>query len=60
MFAEEVAAKRQTLEQITNEICDIVAHRAVLGKNYGIVRILTLICVCMICVWGVCKRMCGE
>jgi hypothetical protein len=35
---EEVAAKKQTLEQITNEIADIIVQRAEAGKNFGVVR----------------------
>lgn len=39
LIGEEVAAKKQTLSQITNELVDLVMKRAEDGKNYGIVLI---------------------
>lgn len=39
LIGEEVFWMRKTLEQITNEICDVIAKRAEEGKNYGIVLI---------------------
>ncbi|KAL6072970.1 Pyrophosphate--fructose 6-phosphate 1-phosphotransferase [Balamuthia mandrillaris] len=37
LIGEEVAAKRQTLEQITNSICQVISARADKGKNFGVV-----------------------
>jgi diphosphate-dependent phosphofructokinase len=39
LIGEEVAASRQTLEQITATICDLVEARARVGKQFGIVLI---------------------
>jgi pyrophosphate--fructose-6-phosphate 1-phosphotransferase len=36
LISEEVAAKKQTLAQIAEEIADTVAARAAKGKNYGV------------------------
>lgn len=38
-IAEEVAAKKMTLIQITNEIADLIAKRAKAGKHYGTILI---------------------
>ncbi len=38
-FAEEVAEKKQTLEQITNELADAISYRASFGRDYGIVLV---------------------
>lgn len=37
IIAEEVFAKAKTLKNITNEICDVIARRALAGKNYGVI-----------------------
>ena len=39
LISEEVAAKKQTLDQVTEQIAASVASRAAAGKNYGIVLI---------------------
>ncbi|HSX04068.1 MAG TPA: diphosphate--fructose-6-phosphate 1-phosphotransferase [Rhabdochlamydiaceae bacterium] len=39
IIGEEVFAMRKTLDQVTNEICDVITLRAEKGKNYGIVLI---------------------
>jgi pyrophosphate--fructose-6-phosphate 1-phosphotransferase len=39
LISEEVAAAKQTLEGIANEIADVVARRAELGRNFGIVLV---------------------
>jgi pyrophosphate--fructose-6-phosphate 1-phosphotransferase len=39
LISEEVAAKKQTLSQITDEIAMTVVERAAAGKNYGIVLV---------------------
>jgi pyrophosphate--fructose-6-phosphate 1-phosphotransferase len=39
LVSEEIAAKEQTLEQVTEQIAASVASRAAQGKNYGIVLI---------------------
>ncbi len=39
LISEEVAAKKQTLAQVTEEIAKVVSSRADKGKNYGIVLI---------------------
>ena len=36
MISEEVEAKKMSLEQIVNYICDIIVRRADKGKNFGI------------------------
>jgi pyrophosphate--fructose-6-phosphate 1-phosphotransferase len=38
-IGEEVAAKKLTLAQITNEIADLISKRAEIGKNYGVILI---------------------
>ncbi len=37
LISEEVGLKKQTLRQIASDIADVVAARAVAGKNYGVV-----------------------
>lgn len=37
LIAEEVAASKKTLHEITNQICDIICQRAEKGKDYGVV-----------------------
>lgn len=39
LIGEEVAAKQQTLQQVTTEICDLICQRAEKGKDYGIILI---------------------
>ncbi len=39
LIGEEVAAKKMTFEQISNEIADVIATRSAAGKDYGIVLI---------------------
>ncbi len=39
IISEEVAAKKKTLKQLSNEICDMICERAEKGKNYGVVVI---------------------
>jgi diphosphate-dependent phosphofructokinase len=39
LIGEEIAAKQMTLSQITNEIADLIAKRAELGKHYGVILI---------------------
>lgn len=39
LISEEVAERKQTLNEIINEIADIIAARARLGKNYGVVLV---------------------
>lgn len=39
LIGEEVAEKKMTLAQITNEIADLISKRAEAGKHYGIVLI---------------------
>ncbi len=39
LIGEEVFALRKTLDQITQEICDVVARRAEQGKNFGVVLV---------------------
>ena len=39
LISEEVAAKKQTLAQITEELATVVVERAAEGKNYGVVLI---------------------
>jgi pyrophosphate--fructose-6-phosphate 1-phosphotransferase len=34
---EEVAARKQTLSDLTNELCHVIVERAKAGKNFGIV-----------------------
>src|SRR5262249_19182494 len=36
---EEIAAKKMTLKEITQQICEVIAYRADNGKNYGVVLI---------------------
>ncbi|MFA6915776.1 MAG: diphosphate--fructose-6-phosphate 1-phosphotransferase [Parachlamydiales bacterium] len=37
VIAEEVLEKAKTLQNITDEICDVISRRAAAGKNYGII-----------------------
>lgn len=37
LLGEEVAARRQNLASVTEEIVDVIVRRAALGKNYGVV-----------------------
>lgn len=39
LISEEVAAKKQTLPQLVDEICDLVTQRAAAGKNYGVILV---------------------
>jgi diphosphate-dependent phosphofructokinase len=39
LISEEVAAKKMTLNDVTNDICDMVSARSADGKNYGVVLI---------------------
>ena len=39
LISEEVAAKKQTLEEIVSYIADVVAKRAALGNNFGVALI---------------------
>jgi pyrophosphate--fructose-6-phosphate 1-phosphotransferase len=39
LISEEIAAKKQTLVQICDEIATVVVERAAQGKNYGIVLV---------------------
>ena len=39
IISEEVAAKRQTLKDVVNDIVEIVLKRAHVGQNYGVVLI---------------------
>lgn len=39
LISEEVAAKKQTLAQIAEEIATVVMERAALGKHYGVVLV---------------------
>lgn len=39
IIGEEVFAKQKTIEEITNEICDIICYRATHGKNHGVILI---------------------
>jgi diphosphate-dependent phosphofructokinase len=39
IIGEEVAARKKTLKDITNEISDVMCKRAEIGKNYGVVLI---------------------
>jgi len=39
LIGEEAAAKKMTLQEITNQITDVICERAKLGKNYGVVLI---------------------
>lgn len=39
LISEEVAAKKMTLKQITQQICDMIIKRAETGKNYGVILI---------------------
>jgi pyrophosphate--fructose-6-phosphate 1-phosphotransferase len=39
LISEEVAAKKQTLAQITEELATVVVERAAQGKNYGVILI---------------------
>ncbi|MFQ5728791.1 MAG: diphosphate--fructose-6-phosphate 1-phosphotransferase [Waddliaceae bacterium] len=38
-IGEEIAAEQKTLQDLTNQICDMISARADLGKNYGVVLI---------------------
>jgi pyrophosphate--fructose-6-phosphate 1-phosphotransferase len=37
LIGEEVAARQQTLSQLTKEICQVIIKRADAGKNFGII-----------------------
>lgn len=37
LIGEEVAARKQTLSDLTNELCHVIVERAKAGKNFGIV-----------------------
>lgn len=37
LIGEEVAAKKQTLQDITNQVADVIVKRAERGKNYGVI-----------------------
>lgn len=39
LIGEEIAHKQQTLQDITNQICDVICARAFKGKNYGVILI---------------------
>src|SRR5262249_24349002 len=39
LIGEEIAAKKMTLKEITQQICEVIAYRADNGKNYGVVLI---------------------
>lgn len=39
LIAEEIAENKQTLQQITNQIADLVCERAEIGKNFGVILI---------------------
>jgi pyrophosphate--fructose-6-phosphate 1-phosphotransferase len=39
LISEEIAAKKQTLAQIADEIATVVVERAAVGKNYGVVLV---------------------
>lgn len=39
LISEEVAAQKKTIQEITGELCDMIAERAHQGKNYGVVLI---------------------
>lgn len=39
IIGEEVFAAKKTLEQITGDLCDVIAKRAEKGKNYGIILV---------------------
>lgn len=39
LIAEEIAEKKMTLQEVTNQICDMICARADQGKNYGVVLI---------------------
>lgn len=39
LISEEIESKKTTLKEIVNEIADLVADRAKIGKNYGVILI---------------------
>ena len=39
LIGEEIASKQQTLQDITNQICDVICARTSKGKNYGVILI---------------------
>ncbi len=39
LIGEEVEAKKQTLEQIVNNLADLICERAAKGKNYGVMLV---------------------
>lgn len=39
LIGEEVAEKKKTISQITNEIADLICDRSKKGKNYGVILI---------------------
>lgn len=36
IISEEIAAKKKTLKEMTDEMCDVICDRAAHGKNYGL------------------------
>jgi pyrophosphate--fructose-6-phosphate 1-phosphotransferase len=39
LIGEEVAAKHETLSNITKEVADIICRRSEMGKNYGVILV---------------------
>jgi len=39
LIAEEIAAKKMTLSQVTNELADLIEKRAEKGLNYGVILV---------------------
>ncbi len=39
LIGEEVSQEKRTLKQITDEIADLICHRAELGKNFGVILV---------------------
>eukprot|EP00163_Fabomonas_tropica_P004294 TRINITY_DN1378_c0_g2_i1.p1 TRINITY_DN1378_c0_g2~~TRINITY_DN1378_c0_g2_i1.p1 ORF type:complete len:1178 (+),score=281.30 TRINITY_DN1378_c0_g2_i1:352-3534(+) len=39
LIGEEILSKRQSLSDVTNELCDLIDARSQLGKDYGVVLI---------------------
>jgi len=39
LISEEIAAKQMTLQNVTEQICDMIATRAAQGKHYGVILI---------------------
>ncbi|MBX9923583.1 MAG: diphosphate--fructose-6-phosphate 1-phosphotransferase [Rhabdochlamydiaceae bacterium] len=38
-IAEEVAAKKMTLQQVVSELCTLILERSAIGKSYGVILI---------------------